>query len=97
VRRSLGFDPCTYCGRYERLTHDHVIPRSLIPGALRDHPDNLVPACYPCNVGRKHGYHPLWRSLPPATQAFVLGHKGPVFAERYFREFSEPAKEGATT
>jgi 5-methylcytosine-specific restriction endonuclease McrA len=37
---------CQYCGGHERLTLDHVLPKSR--GGL-DTWDNLVAACVPCN------------------------------------------------
>ena len=45
---------CAYCGAIDvPLELDHIIPRSR--GGL-DHPDNLTPACKPCNTskGAKH-------------------------------------------
>lgn len=80
---------CLYCGRFDDLSVDHVIQRSLLPGKDRDDPRNLVRACYPCNVDRGRGRKPPWWVLPAETKAFVLEHKGSVFAERYFREFKE--------
>ncbi|MGH7315995.1 MAG: hypothetical protein ACREJS_07020, partial [Candidatus Rokuibacteriota bacterium] len=44
-QRPLGSGLCTYCGRFRPLTRDHVVLRSLLPGKLRDHPDNILPAC----------------------------------------------------
>lgn len=38
---------CVYCGNKERLTLDHVVPRSL---GGRDSWDNLVTACRACNA-----------------------------------------------
>ncbi len=38
---------CVYCGSKERLTLDHVVPRSL---GGRDSWDNLVTACQSCNA-----------------------------------------------
>ena len=38
---------CVYCGNKERLTLDHVVPRSL---GGRDSWDNLVTACQACNA-----------------------------------------------
>jgi 5-methylcytosine-specific restriction endonuclease McrA len=38
---------CVYCGNRERLTLDHVVPRSL---GGRDSWDNLVTACQACNA-----------------------------------------------
>lgn len=38
---------CVYCGSKERLTLDHVVPRSF---GGRDSWDNLVTACQACNA-----------------------------------------------
>jgi 5-methylcytosine-specific restriction endonuclease McrA len=37
---------CQYCGRRDKLTIDHVVPKSR---GGRDAWDNLVTACVPCN------------------------------------------------
>ncbi|HET7713833.1 MAG TPA: HNH endonuclease signature motif containing protein [Patescibacteria group bacterium] len=84
-RKPAGSGYCVYCGQYfEALTWDHVVPRSLIPGPERDHPDNLVRACWNCNGSRTSGFKPSWESLPEYARAFVLSRKNAVFAERYF-------------
>ncbi len=44
-----GGPRCAYCRRavgWERLTRDHVVPRSR---GGRDTPDNVLPACRSCN------------------------------------------------
>lgn len=55
---------CHYCGAVgEPLQLDHVIPRSR--GGI-DHPDNLVPACQPCNGSKgartPDEWRPQWRT-----------------------------------
>jgi 5-methylcytosine-specific restriction endonuclease McrA len=37
---------CAYCG-HSKLTVDHVIPQARMGNTTVD---NIVPACYPCNV-----------------------------------------------
>lgn len=37
---------CFYCGSIQRLTRDHIIPRSKGGGTF---PCNIVAACSPCN------------------------------------------------
>lgn len=46
--------PCTYCGRPDALTKDHVIPRSLFVPPL---PSNMVrvPACEACQAEKSWG------------------------------------------
>ena len=46
---------CQYCGSHERLTIDHIIPKSR---GGRDTWENLVAACVPCN-NRKGNYTPV--------------------------------------
>jgi len=43
-------EECAYCGSREKLTRDHIPPRSLFG---RPRPNDLitVPSCYPCNNG----------------------------------------------
>jgi hypothetical protein len=51
VLKRDGF-ACRYCGATSpdaRLSIDHVIPRS---GGGSDTEDNLVAACYACNIGK---------------------------------------------
>lgn len=56
---------CAYCSkRPRRLTQDHVVPVSKGGGTT---PDNIVPACGPCN-GRKHAGPPL---LVPAIRLLI--------------------------
>ena len=38
---------CIYCGSKERITVDHALP--ICKGGT-NHKDNIVPACYECNV-----------------------------------------------
>ena len=53
-KRRRGTGICHYCERRfppEELTMDHVVP--LIRGGLSTK-GNVVPACKPCNTGKKH-------------------------------------------
>lgn len=47
---------CFYCGASHGLSVEHILPRSLTAGSLKDSNDiaNLVPACTECNA-RKGG------------------------------------------
>ena len=54
---------CMYCGQHfsrPQLTRDHVIPTSR---GGRDHWENVVSACLPCNV-RKGGRTPQQANMP---------------------------------
>jgi 5-methylcytosine-specific restriction endonuclease McrA len=42
---------CRYCGSDQRLSIDHLIPRSR---GGSDRADNLVVACMPCNIRKKN-------------------------------------------
>ncbi len=49
----LGGPRCAYCRRvvgYERLTRDHIVPRSR---GGRTTPDNVLPACRSCNAKKR--------------------------------------------
>lgn len=49
---------CAYCGVMDApLELDHIVPRSR-GGA--DHPDNLTPACKPCNTSKGAKYLQDW-------------------------------------
>lgn len=61
---------CQYCGAAERLTLDHVVPKS------RGGPDtweNLVAACVPCN-NRKGGRTPDEAGMPLRRRPFRPSH-----------------------
>ena len=57
---------CAYCGDpilIERMQVDHVWPKNLAhlrPGEDIDRPENLMPACQPCNIHK--GGMPLDRA-----------------------------------
>lgn len=51
---------CTWCHRWPATTVDHVVP--LAKGGTND-PDNLVPACKPCNYSRGSRDAPSWGAL----------------------------------
>ena len=54
---------CMYCGQHfsrPQLTRDHVVPTSR---GGRDHWENVVSACLPCNV-RKGGRTPQQANMP---------------------------------
>jgi len=59
-------DECQYCGSKDRLTIDHVHPKSR---GGRDTWENLVAACVPCN-NRKGSRTPEEAGLTLARQPF---------------------------
>jgi len=61
---------CQYCGHRERLTLDHVVPRSR---GGPDAWDNLVAACVPCN-NRKGNRTPDEASMPLSRAPFRPSH-----------------------
>lgn len=61
---------CQYCGSPDRLTLDHVLPRSR---GGKDHWENLVTACMPCN-NRKGNRTPEEAGMPLARQPFRPSH-----------------------
>lgn len=61
---------CQYCGSEDRLTLDHVLPRSR---GGRDAWDNLVTACTPCN-NRKANRTPEEAGMPLARRPFRPSH-----------------------
>lgn len=87
AERPLPPGRCTWCGIWTlKLDRDHVLPRDLFPGALRDHDLNLVPACRSCNRKRADGkLKPWWHTLPHRTQRFVLSHWTPARLARHFQ------------
>lgn len=61
---------CQYCGHRDRLTIDHVLPRSR---GGRDTWDNLVTACVPCN-NRKGNRTPDEAGMRLRTRPFRPSH-----------------------
>ena len=81
---------CQYCGHglaAERLTFDHVIPRSR---GGRTRWDNVVAACEPCNLRKGHrlpersGMYPLRKPQEPG--AYELQQNGRSFPPNYLHE-----------
>lgn len=81
---SAGRGSCIWCGKWGRLTWDHVLPRSRYRGEDSDSPINLVKACWDCNSERTRGLRPSWYALSGVTQAFVVKHIGLLSAGRMF-------------
>ncbi len=76
---------CTWCGIWDgNLDRDHVLPRSLFPGPLRDALPNLVWACRRCNRRRAGGWRPSFLKLPARSQAFALAQWRMGRLERHF-------------
>ena len=84
-----GFS-CQYCGHEfaaERLTFDHVIPRSRGGRTLWD---NVVAACEPCNLRKgnrlpgRTGMYPLRKPQEPG--AYELQQNGRSFPPNYLHE-----------
>ena len=61
---------CQYCGSRERLTLDHVLPKSR---GGRDTWENLVAACVPCN-NRKGNKTPEEARMPLRRSPFRPSH-----------------------
>lgn len=82
------FAKCFWCKARgliaDAVEKDHLIPRSLLPGENRDHPDNVVDSCRHHNTRRAEGHPERWDYLTPRQQRFILQQKGVRFAERYF-------------
>jgi len=82
---------CYNCGLNEATTHDHVIPRTLIP---TPRPANLptVPACEPCNGGFSKDEEYLRDRL-----AGVVGdpnYLGPDLWDTAWRSLQDPKAHG---
>jgi 5-methylcytosine-specific restriction endonuclease McrA len=61
---------CQYCGSRDKLTVDHVIPKSR---GGRDTWENLVAACTPCN-NKKGSRTPDEANMPLARKPFRPSH-----------------------
>lgn len=61
---------CQYCGNRDKLTIDHVMPRSR---GGRDSWENLVTACVPCN-NRKGSRTPDEAGMPLRRRPFRPSH-----------------------
>lgn len=86
---SAGSGICVYCGKWSKLTWDHVLPRSIYFGEDRDTQVNLVRACADCNSARTRGFRPKWKALAMDTRQFVLDRIGAARARRYFQDAPE--------
>lgn len=83
---------CTWCLVWNgNLDRDHVLPRSLFPGPLRDHARNLVPSCRSCNRRRAGGWKPRFTHLPKRSQEFALAQWRPARLARHFTDVAEDA------
>jgi hypothetical protein len=66
-RFALFADTCAYCDSKEGITVDHVL--AIAYGGL-DEPDNIIPACRPCNCSKKASPVEAWyRSQPFFSEA----------------------------
>ena len=77
---------CQYCGKRERLTIDHVMPKSR---GGRDTWENLVSACVPCN-NRKGDRTPEEASMPLLRNPFRPSHV--MFIRDYVGKLEETWK-----
>lgn len=82
IRRD-GFR-CQYCGSRDKLTIDHVLPRSR---GGRDVWENLVAACVPCN-NRKGNRTPDEASMPLRRRPFRPSHV------MFIRDYVETVDDG---
>lgn len=82
---------CTWCLKWDgNLDRDHVLPRSLFPGLLRDAPPNKVLACRSCNRKRADGkLKPRFTLLPKRSQTFALSWWTPTRLRRHFTDVPE--------
>ena len=88
AKEPAGAGTCRWCHKYSSaLTWDHLVPRSLLPGPLRDDVRNLVRACGLCNSQRGSGLKPDWMLVPSISQDFIREVKGEMFITRYFTGF----------
>ncbi len=77
---------CQYCGAADRLTLDHVMPKSR---GGRDTWDNLVAACVPCN-NRKGNRTPEEAHMPLRRKPFRPSHV--MFIRDYIGRLDEEWK-----
>lgn len=73
---------CQYCGSTQKLTLDHVIPRSK--GGKHSW-DNVVTACAACNA-KKGDRTPQQARMPLRTKPKAPPHPAVAFAEQFWRE-----------
>ncbi len=83
VIRRDGFR-CQYCGSRDRLTIDHVMPKSR---GGRDTWENLVAACVPCN-NRKGNRKPEEARMPLSRKPFRPSHV------MFIRDFVDSVEDG---
>ena len=62
-RRRKVYGDCSYCGKNDKLTRDHVIPKNLFP--VGNIPSNIpiVYACEACNTQNKSGNDTYLRDM----------------------------------
>lgn len=60
--------PCTYCGSYDKISLDHVMP--LARGG-RHTKGNIVPACFSCNSSKKNKTLTEWK-MSDGRSRFLL-------------------------
>lgn len=77
---------CQYCGSKQKLTLDHVIPRSK--GGKHSW-DNVVTACETCN-GRKGDRTPREAGMILRKKPVAPLHPTVAFAEQFWREQHNP-------
>jgi len=78
----LPMGSCFYCGQYEGLTSDHVIPMRL--GKHLNRKWNRVPCCYYCNMKKGGAFLSEWFANLEADggQHFANGPKYKGIMER---------------
>ncbi len=84
LRRDRG--TCQYCGSRDRLTLDHVLPKSR---GGKDTWENLVAACVPCN-NRKGNRTPAEANMPLGRKPFRPSHV--MFIRDYIGRLDEQWK-----
>ena len=78
-RRKKVYGNCPYCGEYDKLTREHIIPECLFPDGV-PLPGNLpkIHACADCNNKKKAGHDAILRDFL-ATD--INGSKSPIAKE----------------
>lgn len=90
----LDIFECVYCGGFDKLTLDHLIPRSR--GGTND-PRNLVTACQRCNAARRDDLPKVdtlcygrfrsvvggWRSVPRLNKEQAAYRQTKKFLEKF--------------